>query len=65
MREFLTATLHYRNAFDNISLQDYHYINKSAQRGLGKSEFPRRKVEVSSDESRTLLGGKSERAYRA
>ena len=50
---------------DNISLQDYHYINKSAQRGLGKSEFARRKVEVSSDESRTLLGGKSEAAYRA
>ncbi len=64
MREFLTATLHYRNAFDNISLQDYHYINKSAQRGLGKSEFARRKVEVSSDESLTLLGGKSEVAYR-
>ena len=64
MREFLTATLHYRNAFDNISLQDYHYINKSAQRGLGKSEFARRKVEVSSDESLTLLGGKSEGAKR-
>ena len=29
----------------------------SAQKGLGKSEFARRKVEVSSDESRTLLGG--------
>ena len=63
--EFLTATLHYRNAFDNISLQDYHYINKSAQKGLGKSEFARRKVEVSSDESLTLLGGNSEAAYRA
>ena len=36
----------------------------SAQKGLGKSEFARRKVEVSSDESRTLLGGKSEAAYR-
>ncbi len=37
----------------------------SARRDLGKSEFARRKVEVSSDESQTLLGGKSETTKRA
>ena len=51
--------------FDKISLQNAPNKNMSARRDLGKSEFARRKVEVSSDESRTLLGGKSERAYRA
>ncbi len=49
----------------DISLQNAPNKNMSAQRGLGKSEFARRKVEVSSDESLTLLGGKSEGAYRA
>ena len=31
----------------------------------GNPEFARRKAEISSDESLTLLGGKSEAAYRA
>jgi hypothetical protein len=50
--------------FDKISLQNAPNKNMSARRDLGKSEFARRKVEVSSDEGLTLLGGKSETTKR-
>ena len=51
--------------FDKISLQNAPNKNMSARRDLGKSEFARRKVEVSLDDSLTLLGGKSEGAKTA
>ena len=37
-----------------------HNLKKSALRVIGNPKFAPRKVEVSSEESPTLLGGKSE-----